>query len=250
METKIFEEIGFTQGEIKVYFALLELRESTIGPISKKSGITSAKTYPILDKLKKKGLVSSIIKSGTSFFQILKLDRILDYLDEKEKKIKKEKLEIKKILPSLMAKRKPQERQYATVYETFRGIKTLYDEMLEYQKKYGENFTCFTLGDEYESKEVNLFFKQYDLKREKFGIKMRIIGLESQREFYLKEYGNNPNIKFRFVKQSIPTGVILFGDNVVTLLWKDVPTAFVIHSKQNAEAYKKFYEDTWKLAKS
>ncbi len=78
---------------------------------------------------------------------------------------------------------------------------------------------------------------------------MRLIGLEKQREFLKKEYGSNRNIEFRYVKQSIPTGIIISGNNVVTLLWKDVPTAFVIHSKQNAETYKKFFEDIWKKAK-
>ncbi len=82
-----------------------------------------------------------------------------------ERKIKKEKSEIKKIFPSLVSKQKVRERQYATVYETFSGIKTLYDEMLEYHKKSVEDFISFTLGEEYKSEKANLFFKQYDMKR-------------------------------------------------------------------------------------
>ena len=233
----------------KVYLAILGLGESTIGPITQKAGVTASKTYSILEKLKKKGLVTSIIKQGTIYFQVLNPNRILDYLDEKAKKITEEKAEIKKLLPQLISKQKPVERQYATVYETFGGIKTLYDEMLEYEKKSGEDFICFTLGEEYQNDEANLFFMQYDRKRKEAGIKTRIIGLEEQRSFYKKTFGANPNITFRFVKQAIPTGVLIFGDNVATLLWKEVPTAFVIHSKQNADVYKKFYESLWKIAK-
>ena len=42
MDIKILEELGFSKGEVKVYFALLELGESSIGPVAKKSGVTAS----------------------------------------------------------------------------------------------------------------------------------------------------------------------------------------------------------------
>ena len=42
-DTAVLRELGFTDGEIKVYFALFELGETTVGPISKKSRVTHAK---------------------------------------------------------------------------------------------------------------------------------------------------------------------------------------------------------------
>ena len=72
MNTEVLERIGFTKGEAKVYFALLELGESTIGPISKKSNVTVSKTYPILDKLTQKGLVTRVIKFKKNHFIIQK----------------------------------------------------------------------------------------------------------------------------------------------------------------------------------
>ena len=69
MKTEILEEIGFSKGEVKVYFSLLELGETTIGPLSKKADVTAAKVYPILEKLAKKGLSTHVIKSGTKYFQ-------------------------------------------------------------------------------------------------------------------------------------------------------------------------------------
>lgn len=249
MRTKILKDIGFTPGEIKVYLALIGLGEATIGPLSKKSGVTPAKVYPILEKLKEKGLITHVIKSGTKYFQALNPHRIIDFLDEKEKTISAQKEDIKALIPLLVSHQKQEAEQYATVYETFKGIKTLYDEMLEHLKKTKEDFTCFTLGTEYKSKEANIFFKNYDVKRKEAGIKMKILGLEKQRRFLTKEYGSNPNIEFRFTEHSLPTGIIIYGDNVATLSWHDVPTAFVIHSKQNAETYRKFFNDMWKTAK-
>src|SRR3989344_6062924 len=86
MDNRLFEDIGFSKGEVKVYFALLDLGESTIGPLSKKAEITAAKVYPILEKLIKKGLVSFIIKSDTKYFSPANPKRILEYLGEEEYK--------------------------------------------------------------------------------------------------------------------------------------------------------------------
>ena len=249
MNIKILEEIGFTQGEIKVYLALIELGEATIGPISKKAKVTPAKVYPILEKLKEKGLVTHVIKSGTKYFQVLNPNRIVNFLSEKENKIKEQKKVIKDLIPILISQQKQEAKQFATIYESFNGIKTLYDQMLDYHKKHKEDFTAFTLGEEYKKKEVNIFFKNYDAKRKALGIKTKLLGLESQRKFLTKEYGANPNIQLKFIKYSLPTGVIVFGDNVVNLLWHKVPTAFVVHSKENAKAYRKFFNDMWKIAK-
>ena len=68
MNIEILKEIGFTQGEIKVYEALLEIGESTIGLISKTANVTPSKTYPILDKLLKKGLISKVKKGKVLYF--------------------------------------------------------------------------------------------------------------------------------------------------------------------------------------
>ena len=249
METKLLEEIGFSNGEIKVYFALLELGEATIGPISKKAGVTSAKTYPILDKLQAKGLITHIIKSDTMYFQLLNPERIVDFLADKEKRLSIQKQELKQLIPSLLSIQKQEAKQYATVYETFNGIKTLYDDLLEYLCKNKEDFIGFTLGNEYQSAQANLFFKNYDAKRKSLGIKTRLIGLEGQRGFFKKEYSSNRNIEIRFLNQALPTGVIIYGDKVATLLWGKTPAAFVISSKQNADSYRKFFEDLWKIAK-
>jgi sugar-specific transcriptional regulator TrmB len=250
METKILEEIGFSQGEIKIYFALLGLGESTIGPISKKSGITASKTYPILEKLISKGLITHVIKSGTKYFQVLNPNRIVDFMNEKENRIKQEKEQVKKLLPLIAAQQKKEAKQYATVYETLKGVKTLYDEMIEYHKKTKEDFIAFTMGEEYKDENLNRFFRQYDTKRGEAGIKIKLIGLESQRKFLEKEYAHKPSyMQIRYLEHAVPSGTIIFGDNVAILLWYPVPTAFVIHSKQTAESHRKFFWDLWKIAK-
>src|SRR3989344_5935177 len=130
INTKILEEIGFSKGEVKVYFALLEIGETTIGPLSKKSDVTPAKVYQITEKLEKKGLSSHVINSGTKFFKAVNPRQIVAFLDEKIRKIEEEKKEIKKIIPSIEAKQKlSKDSQSAEIYKTFKGMRSLYNEV-------------------------------------------------------------------------------------------------------------------------
>jgi len=248
MDFKPFRNIGFSEGEIKVYFTLIKLQESTIGPISKGANITPSKTYPILDKLIEKGLVSYIIKNKIKFFQILHPSRILDFIKVKENQIKKQEREIEKLIPDLISEKKFESRSYAIVYEGIEGVRTLYDDMLKYHKENKEDFMGFAFSEDYKNKAMNLFFDQYDLKRKKLGIKVKIIGLEKQRKF-LESNPKLSNVEIRFIKYELPSGIVIYGDNVVTPIWNPIPIAFLIHSKQNADSYRKFFLDLWEKAK-
>jgi HTH-type transcriptional regulator, sugar sensing transcriptional regulator len=251
VRTEILEEIGFSKGEVKVYFALIELGETTIGPISTKSGITPSKVYPIFEKLMKKGLVTYIIKSGTKHFQGAKPQRIIDYLEKRKKEIDEEKEEIKELIPQIEAKQKlSKEFQTAEVYQTFDGIRTLYNDIIETLKETKEDFIAFTLGEEeYKHRESEYFFQEYDGKRRMAGIKIRLLGHISQKEFLKSVTKDDRNISVRYLSYQLPTGVIIYGNKVATLVWGETPTAFVIQSKQASNSYKKFFEDMWKSAK-
>ena len=73
MDTKILEKIGLTNGESKVYLALLEIGLSSTGQIIEKSQITSSKVYIILQKLEKKGLVISGVNPEQNLVEIAEL---------------------------------------------------------------------------------------------------------------------------------------------------------------------------------
>ena len=61
MKTEILEDIGLTQGEIRVYLALLELHTSTAGPIIEKAGLPSSVVYLALNKLLKKEMIKCMM---------------------------------------------------------------------------------------------------------------------------------------------------------------------------------------------
>ena len=121
----------------------------------------------------------------------------------------------------------------------FEGIKAAFNRILDTLKK-GDGYHVFTLGEELKLKETIRFFKNYHVKRRQKGVKIKLISDIKLKDFILK-YHKHPEMRFRFSKSSLPTGIFIFKDHVMTVIWRDTPTAFVIHSKQNYNYYKNFF---------
>ena len=64
MDIRDLTKIGLTEGETKVYAALLDLGETTRTELAKKSGISPSKIYDVVNRLMEKGIVSSVKKQG------------------------------------------------------------------------------------------------------------------------------------------------------------------------------------------
>lgn len=63
------KQLGFADKEAKVYLASLKLGSNTIQEIARSAGVNRATTYVIIEKLIKKGLMSSIKKGKKTFFK-------------------------------------------------------------------------------------------------------------------------------------------------------------------------------------
>ena len=75
MDVKLLHDIGLTDGETKVYLALISLGTTKTGPLASKAGVSSSKVYKILDRLEKDvfdtGL--SITRREEATFYVLKM---------------------------------------------------------------------------------------------------------------------------------------------------------------------------------
>ena len=88
MDEKILKEIGLTDAEIKVFIELSKVDSAMASEIAEKVGIYRTNIYDIFEALIKKGLVSYIIKANRKHFMASKPQKLLDYLKEREEKIK------------------------------------------------------------------------------------------------------------------------------------------------------------------
>ena len=104
MEFQDLNKIGLTEGEIKVYRALLKLGESTKTHLAKESNVSPSNIYDITNRLIEKGMISKVEKNGILHFSPANPRHILDHLEEKKNEIDREKDYVNSILPLLLSK--------------------------------------------------------------------------------------------------------------------------------------------------
>lgn len=245
----MLSQIGLTNSDIKVYFALLELESSTVGPIIKKSLVPDSKIYAILEKLKGRGLVSFVIKNNVKHFQCSDPKNLISIIDDKEKMLQKQKKELQEeIIPQIEIRRKlTEDKQEATVYEGYEGFRAAMHAMLDIVGRGGE-YTVFMLGSDLEDRRTVRFFSSFHRLRVSRGIRIRLLSQERFRGL-VDRLHRHVGMNIRFTRQEIPLGTFIFKNHVMTVVWGGRPTAFVIKSKKNYEYYQRFFDDLWRSAK-
>lgn len=246
MDTQVLQQMGLSVSEIKVYFAMLEIESSTVGPIVERSGIQDSKIYSVLGKLLEKGLASYVVKNNVKHFRAADPGNLVKLISEKEELLRRQKEELEKtIIPQIEKRRKlTEEKQEATVYEGCDGFKAALYTMLDAVGDGGE-YLVFMLGKELEDERTVRFFSSFHRYRHSRGIRVRLISHERFRQL-IEEKHRHVGMNVRFTQQEIPVGVFIYAGNVINVIWGEKPAAFVIKSKKNYEYYREFFEDVWK----
>lgn len=240
---EILEQIGLTNSESKVYMALIELGLSTTGKIIEKSNIASSKIYEILEKLMQKGLVSSIVKEGVKHFEATSPRRILDYINEKEEEIEKQKIAIEKLIPELELKQQMiTEKSEVTVYKGIKGVETAFYESLKYMKK-GETLEVIGVGliDEHKKR----IFSRFNKLRAEKGVNMKIVFNEQSKNERIEEFKEMDLVEYRFTQEMTPAAIDIFKDRVLMFPQSKEPIAIVMENKEIAESFRVQFKKLW-----
>ncbi len=245
MYEEVLAEIGLSKSEIAVYLALLKIGSSTTGPIIKMASISSGKIYPILDKLIKKGLVTYAITSGIKHYQAKDPEKLIDYLDEKEKALIKKKEDLKKILPAL--KTDYEKNKYiprAEIYEGVKGFRSFYEFAL---KELKENETIYVMGIPKEANEkFQSFLLEWNKERIQKKVHMRILfNSDCKKEGRLREKMKLTEVRYMDPELETPVWTDIFQDYVTIINVHSDPLCFLIRNKESAEAYKKYFNFIW-----
>lgn len=248
MNTELFRKIGLTDGEIKVYLALLHLGETTVGPIGKESKVSKSKLYDILDKLIEKGLVGHIVKNGVQRYTANDPKMILEYLDRKTQDLKETRKEAQEFLPKL-AKQRTLVRQpnYAEVYEGFHGFKTAREELLSSMKKGDE---LLVLGA---PKMANLKWEawllEFHKRREELGIGMRIL-FTSDCRIYGEKRKRFKKSYVRYLPKHVKSSnwIDIFNDTFLCVIIQE-PTTIVVRDHSLAGSMRQYFDLLWEISK-
>src|SRR3989344_622954 len=99
----ILHKVGLSEGEIKVYGALLDLGATSTNKIHEKTGIERRNIYDILNKLIERGLVTYIDENKRRTFKLAHPNALIGYLEEKKKQIEHVEQSVIHELPSMVA---------------------------------------------------------------------------------------------------------------------------------------------------
>jgi HTH-type transcriptional regulator, sugar sensing transcriptional regulator len=246
IDTKILEEIGLTNSEIKVYLALLKLGSSTKKDIVKESKITPSKLYEIADKLIDKGMVSYVRKNKVLHFNAAPPEQVLDFLESKKENITKKAYDFKKIIPQLKSMEFREEPD-VEVFRGWQGMKTAYQMMLRSLKSGEIDYVIGATAGE-DVKAVERFFKKVHKERREKGIILKILMGEIDKKWGLKMLPVPKYDKIKFIKNIFPSEVNIWKDNVMIAILTKIPVVTLIKSKVAAESFKSYFETLWKVA--
>lgn len=238
------EQLGLTEGESKVYLALITIGSSSVGKIVKESGVAYSNIYEILNRLIEKGIASFIIKGKTKYFQPISPSNLLDYLDRKQKDIENQKKIATALLPQLSKLRTLHDMQEGEVFLGPKGLKTAYEKLLQDHAE-GDEALFFYVHEEEYLKKSELFYA---------GIK-GLLKKVSYRGISNEEYRSSKFVKIyhffdmRFVTFPVPGNMDIFQDKVLIISWKPEIAAILIHSRSIAEHFRQYFNSVWKMGK-
>jgi sugar-specific transcriptional regulator TrmB len=239
MESSL-KAIGLTEGEIKVYSAILDLGTSTINKIHEKTGFERRTIYDVINKLIEKGLISYTLENKRKTYQCSHPNKLKEEINNKEKELN----ELKSKLPEFTSQfnaSKPEIR--AEVFRGIEGIKAIFEDMLNHKETY------FIGGGAYIKKRLPFYWENYNKRRE--NLKAKWVSLV-RADLPQKEIIIGKGIFTRILPEDFsgsPSVIFIYGNKVANVLWSEDFFAFVIESKEIAENYKRYHSYLWKLAK-
>src|SRR3989338_5486775 len=244
MYQSIFESLGLSPNEGKIYETLLNIGESSISNIATKAGIHRRNVYDAIQRLIDKGLVFQILSPSENSYNAVDPDKLIELLKEKEDALNKAMPELKKKFGERLA---PEE---AYIYRGYEGQKNVWRDILRVgQDSYfiGAKGSWF---DPHLDAGRDAFFREANRKKIKF---IQLFDHEVKTQIPNFPHHFPGRLEYRFLPKEYSTnsGIHVFGDYVITYtgitvgkLAKDV-VIFVMHSKQLAEDYRKWFWYMW-----
>jgi sugar-specific transcriptional regulator TrmB len=237
---ELLRSVGLSEGEIKVYQALLDLGSSPLNKIHERVGIERRNIYDILNKLIERGLVTYITENKKRSYNLAHPSKLISYLQEKESALERTKHAVEAQLPTLLAQFSAvQPSINAEVYRGAEGMKAAWDDMLT-----GKDIHWIGAG-RYMPKQYPHYFANWNKQRVKKKIKIHnILRFELKREisspyeletmrFLPKDFSGNPTV------------IGIWGNKVGNFLFGKDLFVFVIESKDLAENYRRYHEYLW-----
>lgn len=233
-------DLGLTKKEAQVYLANLELGDSPASDIAMRSHLNRVTCYDILDKLLKRGLISTYTKKKIKYFAATDPD-ILRY-DFRQKY-----MNLKSALPDLRRLHGKSSHPRIRYYEGIEGVKKIYADTLNSKSE------ILNYAD---SKLIRQFWPNYDKEYVEERVKRKIYlqGIAPRDEQGEKVASEN-KLRFREIRlvepgeYSFANEINIYDDKVAIVSFgKDELVGMIIESNEVADTQRAIFMMAWEFA--
>lgn len=236
---KQLQDVGLNETEAKIYLAALELGQTSVSRIARKSGIKRTTVYLSLENLLQKGLMSTIKKEGKAFYYAEDPRHLERIMEERKQKIAT-------LIPQLLAftnliDNKPEIR----FFEGNEGIKEVLVDALNNAKQE----ICMMYSESYIADFDGKYFSDYYVpERLKRKISTRTIVPDNELMRALANTNEKSLRKIKFLDPQIfkiNIEVMLYGDRWMSIVSFEEKFALIIESTAIYKSFQSIFETLW-----
>lgn len=244
MNIEVYETLGLSPNEAKIYETLVEHGESTVSEIAVSAQIHRRNAYDAIQRLIDKGLCFQILSTTENKYNAVDPDKLIELLKEKEDALQAIVPELKKKFAERLA---PEE---AYIYRGLEGQKNIFREVLRVGE---DSYFIGAKGGWYDPRietSRKAFFREANRKKIKF---IQLFDHEAidQMPNFPKHFEGILEYRILPEKYSTNSAIHIFGDYVVTYTGlfvgklSDNNVFFVIKSRDLAESYRTWFWYMW-----
>ena len=241
MLEKYLQEIGLTDKEALVYLALLQVDNSSVVEISKKTEIKRTTVYVVIDTLAKKGLVSETAVNGKTLYQAESPETLTTFIERQKIALDERERRLVDIIPQIKSiQREGGQRPVVEFFQGKEGIVSTNQRI--YRDEVPDGSPVYMLYskdliDETFTESERVVFRK---KRTDKDIKSKVIYNYSKGERLSDQTGQR--IKVDEKKYPLPCDISIYKDKIrVSILRKNLSGIF-IQSQDLADTLRSLFD--------
>lgn len=240
MLKKQLEKLNLTKREANVYVELLELGETTIEQISRKSKIKRTTVYDVIEMLKEKGLIGTTKRKKRTLYYA-EDPRIL------ENQLEEKKIVLNSLLPQLLSMANFIDKKPSIKYfEGIEGIKNVYQDTLNYP---GQEILMWGTADVFKYFDEEYMWNYYLNKRIENKIWLRGIGQNLEIVRNIKSKDKEQLRETRLCNSDelfFEVEINLYGKKKIGIMSFKEQIGLIIESEKIYNTLKSIFEINWK----
>ncbi len=238
---EVLEKVGLNSKEAKVYLALVQVGQAQVSKIAEISKINRITTYDILEKLKKRGIVSSFVKNKIRYFNAIKPEVFVSDFEKRA-------YDLKNALPKFKEIMGEDTSVNIRHIEGIDGVKAIYLEALNSKNDNAEILSIFNYENLYSFWPE--FEKEFLKKKQKKQIFSRNIVVDERDpsellvddgRFYQETRVVPKGFRFSF------SNVLIFNNKLAIISFTDDVSGVVFEAPSIVQSFFKIFEMIWQF---